>query len=220
MDPADRGEEGEVRSEEALLRREGEQPGGARVAVLVHVVAEPRDEPAARAPGSYRLQRHRVPAGVVRRERPVEAGQHVVQEAAAVLGDAEEAGAAAEESGREGALHRVRRGEVGQPGHHRGGGEAVVGEGGEHGLEDAGLAGGRPPLGGQPEGEFAEADLAHDLAGQVVAEQGDRLAGGGAEGGGVDGGRGVRRRRGVCGAFVSHRRPPGWSVKSRRPGGP
>lgn len=117
----------------------------------------------------------------------------------AVLGDAEEAGAAAEEPGREGALHRVGRGEVGQPGHHRGGGEAVVGEGGEHGLEDAGLAGGRPPLGGQPEGQFAESDLAHDLAGQVVAEQSDRLAGGGAEGRGVDGGAGCTGDAGGAG---------------------
>ena len=72
--------------------------------------------------------------------RPVE---HVVQEAAAVLGDAEEPGAAAEQPGRQRALERVGRGQVGQPGGDRGRREAVVGQRDQHGLEDPGLAGRR-----------------------------------------------------------------------------
>ena len=45
---------------------------------------------------------------------------HVVQEPAAVLGDAEEPRAAAEQPGRQRALHRVGCGQVGQPGDDRG----------------------------------------------------------------------------------------------------
>ncbi|MFD0473830.1 hypothetical protein ACFQ0B_40445 [Nonomuraea thailandensis] len=65
------------------------------------MVAEPGDEPPGLAPGPDGLQGERVPAGLVARER-VAAGDRLVQEPAAVLGDAEEAGAAAEQPGRQG----------------------------------------------------------------------------------------------------------------------
>ena len=110
---------------------------------------------------------------------------HLVQEPAAVLGDPEEAGAAAEQPRGERALHRVGRREVGQPGHDRGRGEAVVGQRGEHGLEDPDLARSGTALGREPERELAEADVAHHVAGEVLAEQGDRVAAGGAQRGGV-----------------------------------
>ena len=47
-------------------------------------------------------------------------GQRRGQELAGVLGDAQEAGAAAEQAGRERALHRIGRAQVGEPGRHRG----------------------------------------------------------------------------------------------------
>ena len=75
--------------------------------------------------------------------------EHRVQVGAAVLGDAEEPRAAAEQAGGQGALQRVGGGEVGQPGGDRGRGEAVVGQRDQHRLEDADLrrrrAGASPP---------------------------------------------------------------------------
>jgi hypothetical protein len=53
------------------------------------------------------------------------------------------------------------------------GGEPVVGQGDQDSLEDAQLAGGGPPLRDQPEGELPEADLAHQVVCQVLAEQVD-----------------------------------------------
>ena len=62
-----------------------------------------------------------------------------MQERAAVLGDAEEPRAAAEQPGGQRALQRVGRGQVGEPGRDRGRGEAVVGQRDQHRLEDPGL---------------------------------------------------------------------------------
>ena len=156
--PADRLEQREVRPELPLLAGDLEQPRRARVAVLVHVVAEPGHEAARpRAAGVRRRARPR-PTPASSAGTASSALDHVVQEPAAVLGDAEEARAAAEQAGRQRALHRVGRGQVGQPGHDRGRREAVVGQRGEHRLEDPHLAGLGAALGGQPEGELAEAD--------------------------------------------------------------
>ena len=103
--------------------------------------------------------------------------QHLVQEPAGVLGDAEEPRAPAEQPGGQRALDRVGRRQVGQPRDDRGRGEPVVGQRREHRLEHPHLAGLGPALRGQPERQLAEPDLAHHVAGQVVAEQGDRVAG-------------------------------------------
>src|SRR4051812_26131266 len=61
----------------------------------------------------------------------------------------------------------------------------MVGEGDEHGLEDPQFARTRTALSNQPEGELTEADLTHQLAGEVVAEQRDRVRIGVADRGGV-----------------------------------
>jgi len=46
----------------------------------------------------------------------------------------------------------------------------VVGQRDEDGLEHPDLGRGRPPLGDQPQGQLTEADLAHQVRGQVLAE--------------------------------------------------
>ena len=159
--PADRLEQREVRTELPLLAGDLEQPRRARVAVLVHVVAEAGHERAGLALAAYDVERDRVPAvcAVEARAARVQPGDHLVQEPAAVLGDAEESRATAEQPRGERALHRVGRREPGQPGDDRGRGEAVVGQRREHRLEDPHLAGLGAALGGQPEGQLAEADV-------------------------------------------------------------
>ena len=173
--PPDRLVQPEVVAAQALLLGDAEQHRGPRVAHLVHRVAE-AGHVAARLPGAaHQVQRQRVPAGVVRRQWTVVRGQRVGQEAARVLGDPEEAGPAAEQPGGQRTLQRVGRGQVGQPRGDGGRGEAVVGERDQHRLEHAYLAGRRPAPGEQPERELAEADLAHQVAGEVVAEQPDAV---------------------------------------------
>jgi hypothetical protein len=88
-------------------------------------MAEPRDELLARLGIPDGGQRHLVPARLVGR-LILQRCKGLRQEAAAVLGHAEEARAAAEQPGGERSLQRVRGAEVGQPGRDRGGGEAVV----------------------------------------------------------------------------------------------
>ncbi|GAA3156577.1 hypothetical protein GCM10020001_095660 [Nonomuraea salmonea] len=141
----------------------------------MHVVAEAGDELAFLAAGPHGAQGEGVPAGVVGGQRVAVLLDDVVQEAAAVLGDAEEARAAAEQPRRQRPLDGVGRRQVRQPRHDRGRREPVVGQRGQHRLEDAYLAGRRAALGGQPERQLAEAHLAHDVAGQILSEQGDRL---------------------------------------------
>ena len=63
--PADRLEQREVRTELPLLAGDLEQPRRARVAVLVHVVAQAGDEEPGLALAAYDVERDRVPARVV-----------------------------------------------------------------------------------------------------------------------------------------------------------
>ena len=150
---------------------------------LVHRVPEPGHEAAGVALVRRTASRASgVPACVVGPGRSSPRSTTTAcRNAAAVLGDAEEARPAAEQPGGERALQRVGRGQVGQPGGDRGRGEAVVGQRDEHRLEDPGLAGRRAPLRDQPEGQLAEADLAHQVGGEVLAEQRDLVGAGGAE---------------------------------------
>jgi hypothetical protein len=174
VDPADGLEQPQVRSAQPLLLGDLDQPGGARVADLVHRVPETGDElPLGLGPG-HRGEGERVEAGVVGRDL-ARLGQHLVQELAAVLGHPEEPRPAAEQAGRQRALHRVGGGQVRDPGGDRGRGEAVVGQRDQHRLEDADLRLGRPALGHHPERQLAEPDLAHQVVGQVLAEQADRV---------------------------------------------
>lgn len=61
------------------------------------VVAEPGHEAALFAPFAHGPQSEGIPVRLARRQWPVVGGEHVVQEATAVLGDSEEPGAAAEQ---------------------------------------------------------------------------------------------------------------------------
>ena len=117
--PADRGEQRQVRPE-AAPPRVGDLESAAgcagRRSLCTWWPRPGTNRRASRcagtvAQGERRPSRRRRSAG-----RPPSAGQHVVQEPAAVLGDAEEPRAAAEQPGGERALHGVRRGQVGQPG--------------------------------------------------------------------------------------------------------
>ena len=177
---ADRLEQPQVRAAQALLLGDPDEHGGPGVLDLVHRVAETRDVPAGLARAAYGVEGDRVPAGVVG-GRLVDVVEGRVQVGAAVLGDAEEARPAAQQAGGERALQRVGRGEVREAGGDRGRREAVVGQRDQDGLEDADLLRRRTTHRHQPEGQLAEADLAHQVGGQVLAEQPDLVGGGGAE---------------------------------------
>ena len=90
MGAPDRLEQREVRAERAVPARQFEQHGRARVALLVHRVAEPGHETPGRLGGDDELGGDGVPTGVVA-GHDVERLDRVVEEARRVLGDAEEA---------------------------------------------------------------------------------------------------------------------------------
>src|SRR6476646_2496361 len=81
---------------------------GARVAVLVHRMAESGDVVPAVALPLDRAERERVPPGIVVRQHTVMAGKRGSQELAAVLGHAQEARATTEDACGKRALHRLR----------------------------------------------------------------------------------------------------------------
>ena len=177
---ADGLEQPQVRAAQALLLGDPDEHGGPGVLDLVHRVAETRDVPAGLARAAYGVQGDRVPAGVVG-GRLVDVVEGRVQVGAAVLGDPEEARPAAQQAGGERALQRVGRGEVREAGGDRRRGEAVVGQRDQHRLEDADLLRRGPAHRHQPERQLAEADLAHQVGRQVLAEQPDLVGGRGAE---------------------------------------
>ena len=109
MHPADRLEQPQVRAAQPVLVGDPDQHRRPRVGDLVHRVAEPGDQPPGlRGPAAPRPARSR-PSPRRRLAAALAAGQRVGQEPAGVLGHAEEPGPAAEQAGRERALHRVRR---------------------------------------------------------------------------------------------------------------
>ena len=121
VDPADRLEQAQVRAAQPLLVGDRDEGRGAGVGDLVHGMAEAGDEPARRrGPRVTAASASASQPGVVGGQRLARPGQRVGQEPPGVLGDAEEAGAAAEQAGRERALHRVGRAQVGEPGRDRG----------------------------------------------------------------------------------------------------
>jgi hypothetical protein len=81
-----------VRPEQLFLGGDPEQPRGARVALFVHVVAQPGDEASGGALRLHRVEGEGVPAVVVVGQGAVSAGigEDGVQESTAVFGDAEE----------------------------------------------------------------------------------------------------------------------------------
>jgi len=94
VDPADRLEQPQVRSPQPLGVGEGDEDGRARVLLLVHRVPEAGHEPLRLPGGADGGQRDVVPAAVGPGEPAVgpgaDVGEDVGEEAAAVLGDAEE----------------------------------------------------------------------------------------------------------------------------------
>src|SRR6185437_16369983 len=101
---ADRGEKGEMRTVKPFLSGDLEEPGRARVALLVHVMTQARDAKSGGAGVSQGFKGECVPAVVVGRQWAGLGGDDLVQEVSAVLGDAEEARAATEQPGGECAL--------------------------------------------------------------------------------------------------------------------
>ena len=192
MHPADRLEQGEVRSELALLARDLEQPRPARVAVLVHVVAEAGDEPPGLPLRRTIVERHASYSRVGGRLSPPL--ERVGQERAAVLADAEEPGAATEQAGRQRPLHGVGRG---QPGHR-----AAIAVGVKPWSASATstasktrVSPGPAALGDEAVGQLAEADPADQVGGEVLAEQRDARRGLVAPRAGLVGRRSVTGRR-------------------------
>ncbi len=228
VNPADRLEQAQVRTVGAFLLGDADQRRGARVGDLVHRMPETGDQPPLLAGPPHRGHREgvegRVAAGRIGRR-----GEGFGQEAARVLGDPEEPGAAAEQPRGQRALDRVGGTEVGEPRGDGRGGEAVVGQRDQHGLEHPDLAGRRAPLGHQPQRQLPEADLAHQLGGEVLAEHGDAVGVRGAQRGGEPWRRGWFGHGLVplCGALFRHGTGPGgpasqariWSPCSSRPGG-
>jgi hypothetical protein len=202
VDPADRGEEVQVVTERAVAAGQVEQHGCARVLHLVDGMPEPGDETAVVPGGADDLGGELVPAGLVPRALGARR-DGIVEEPGGVLGHAEEPGSAPEQPGGDGPLQRLGRAGQRQAGREGGRGEAVVGEGHEHGLEQGELARRRAPLGDEPVRQLAEADLAEQVGGQVLAQQRDR----------------VGRRRAdagaVRGAVVPGHRAPRVAVPSR-----
>jgi len=162
--PADRLEQAQVRAAQPLIFGDLDEYRGSRILDLVHGVADAGNELPGIPRRADRAQRELVELGVGGWHR-VSGGQHGVQELPAVLGDAEVPGPAAEQARGQRALDGVRRGQVGQPGGDRGGGEPVVGQGHEHRLEDPDLRLRRAPLGHHPHRQLAEPDLAHQILG-------------------------------------------------------
>ncbi len=103
------------------------------------------------------------------------AGERLGQEPGGILGHAEETRTAAQQPGRYRSLHRVGRAQVGEPRGDRRGRESVISQRDEHRLEDPDLGRSRPLLGHQPQGKLAEADLPHQVRGEIVTEERDRL---------------------------------------------
>ena len=160
------------RPERSLLPGELEQHGGARVLDPVHGMAETGNEAPRLLRSLDEVGRQLVPPGRVLGQRPL-LGEAVREEPGRVLGDPEEPRAATEQTGGERALERLGRARVGQPGGDRSRGEAVVGQGDQHGLEHRQLLRRRRPLGHQPEGQVAEGDLSDQVVREVLTEQGD-----------------------------------------------
>jgi hypothetical protein len=188
--PADRLEQPQVRAARALLGRDLDEPWRARVADLVHRVAEAGHELARCAGLRHGIKGERVIKRVIVRASVVgwdlsRLREHGGQVLAAVLGDPEETGPAAEQAGRDRPLQRVGRRQVGEPGGDGGRRETVVGQRDEYRLEDAHLGLGRTALRHHPQHQLAEADRAHQVVGEVLAEEGDVVGIRGAERGGV-----------------------------------
>src|SRR6266567_3951562 len=112
VDSADGREQPQVRAAQPLGCGDRQQDGRTRVGDLVHGMAEAGQQLAGLAGAPYRRERDGVPAGVVVGQRIAGLGQDGGQEPAGVLGDPEEAGAAAEQAGRDGTLDRLRRAQV------------------------------------------------------------------------------------------------------------
>jgi hypothetical protein len=169
---ADRLQQAQVRPDDALLLGDGVEPPGPRVTVAVDVVTQTWDQPGTVPFGLHGLPRQAVPPGVVGR---LACAQRRAQEPGGVLCHAQEAGTRTEHACRQRALHRLGRRQVRESGGDRGRREPVVGQPGEHRLEQPGLAGCGSPSCRQPERELAEPDGAHDVVGQVLAEQADAV---------------------------------------------
>ena len=155
----------EVVAERARAPGQVEQHRRARVLDLVHRVPEPGHE-APVAPACDDVGGEGVPAGVVGRPARPPSPARPPARNRAVLGDAEEPRAAAEQPGGERALQRLGRAGVGQPGGDRRGREPVVGERHEHRLEHRQLPGVGRRLAISQKASSPKPDLADQLAGR------------------------------------------------------
>ena len=193
-----------------------DQYRGAGVGDLVHRVAEAGDEPARGAGPLHRGERQRVIARVVGGRRLAGPASASARNRPASSVTPRKREPPPSRPGGQRSLHRVGRAQVGQPGRDRGRGEAVVGQRHQDRLEHPDLRRGRPVLGDQPQRQLAEPDLAHEVGGEIPAEQGDRVRVGGAQRGGEAGHGGRRVRLGHVRPAVRWASPAGTGCPGRR----
>jgi hypothetical protein len=126
---------------------------------------------------TYGVEGQGIPPVVVGGKVAVVLVEYAVQVLTAVLGHTEEPRPASEQSGGECALERVGCRQEGEARRDRSRSEAVVGQRDEHRLEDADLLPRRTSQRDQPERELAEADVAHQVLGEVLPEEPDLVLG-------------------------------------------
>src|SRR5665213_2140297 len=170
MNPTDCLEEGQIRPVEVHLVCDVDDSTRAWIELFVHGMTEAWYESVLFGALSYRCDGKVVPPLLVRRKR-VHADECVVDEPPGIFGNAQEARASAENARREGALDRVGRAQVREARGDCSWREPMIGESDEHCLEQFRLPCGRFLCQQQPERELSEADLAHEVLGEVLSEQ-------------------------------------------------
>ena len=164
----------QVRAQHSRLARDRVHARRPRVLGLVDGVAEAGDAPPGRQPRgdgpSGGLAQ--VVVAVARR-----GGDDLAEEDGRVLDHAEEDRSGPEETRRHRPLQRLRRAGVGQPRRQHGRREPVVCERDQDGIEQRRLPGGRPAPLHEQERQLGEGHPPHQLAGQIVAADRDRLGG-------------------------------------------
>jgi hypothetical protein len=142
----------------------------------------------------------------------VDSFQRAVDKVGGVFGDTQKPRAAAEQTRGQRTLDRIGRAEERDASRDGRRGEPVIGQCNQHRFEHHQLLGRRAALGDQPVGKLAEADLAKQFGGQVVAQQGDRVEIRGTQAGAIGGAGSVMWCSWVRGAMgqgcgaVSHAR--------------
>src|SRR5260370_6052848 len=171
MDTTDGREQAQVRSPQALLVSNRDDNGCTRINALMHRVPQSWNETASSALLGDGSESKLVPLLIGLRKLARDGCQYARQKAASVFCDAKEARAATQQTRCHRTLERIPGAVQGQASRDRSRGKAVIGQRDEHRLEHTHLLRCRSLLRGEPEGQFAEPDLPHQLAREIVTKQ-------------------------------------------------